>query len=146
MNPLSLMRRMTEELERAFVEPNGREARERAWVPAIEVTQRDDNFVVRAELPGITPDDVKLEIADDAIVIDGERKVEHEETKGSVHVTERRYGRFYRAIPLPEGAKLDEARAKYENGVLEIKVPTEEPQSKRREIPIQKAAPTEKAA
>ena len=54
-----------------------------------------------------------------------------------MHVTERRYGRFYRAIPLPEGAKADEARAKFENGVLEVIVPTEEQRPKSREIPIQ---------
>jgi HSP20 family protein len=137
MNPFSLMRTMTEELDRTFNESNSRERGERAWAPAIEVTQREGNFVVRAELPGLNADDVKLEITDDAIVIEGERKVEHEETKGGIHVTERRYGRFYRAIPLPEGAKTDEARAVYTNGVLKVTVPTEEPKSQRREIPIQ---------
>src|SRR6185295_1138195 len=87
--------------------------------------------------PGLHPDDVKLEITDDAIVLEGERKGEREENKGGLHVTERRYGRFYRAIPLPEGAKTDDARAKFENGVLEVTVPIELLKSKRREIPIQ---------
>jgi HSP20 family protein len=137
MNPFSLMRRMTEELDRAFGELRGREQGEMAWAPAIEVTQREGNYVVHAELPGLNPDDVKLEITDDSIVIQGERKVEHEETKGGMHVTERRYGKFYRAIPLPEGAKVDQARANYENGVLEVSVPTEEQRTRRREIPIQ---------
>jgi HSP20 family protein len=80
---------------------------------------------------------VKLEITDDAIVIQGERKIEREENRGGMHVTERQYGRFYRAIPLPEGAKAEEARARYESGVLEVIVPTEEQRSKTREIPIQ---------
>jgi HSP20 family protein len=141
INPFSLMRRMTEELDRAFGESNGREQGEGIWAPAIEVTQQEGKYVVRAELPGLNPDDVKLEITDDAIVIQGERKEEHEETEGGIHVTERRYGRFYRAIPLPEGAKVDEANAKYENGVLEVTVPTEEQRSKRREIPIQESSP-----
>ena len=139
MNPFSLMRRMSEELDRAFGESNEREQRERTWTPAVEVMQREGNFVVRAELPGLNQEDVKLEITDDAIVLEGERKDEREENKGGLHVTERRYGRFYRAIPLPEGAKTDDARAKFENGVLEVTVPTEEPKSKRREIPIQGA-------
>jgi HSP20 family protein len=92
---------------------------------------------VRAELPGLNPGEVKLEITDDAIVIQGERKEEHEGTKGGVHVTERRYGKFYRAVPLPDGARADDARAAYAKGVVEITVPVEEQRSKRREIPIQ---------
>jgi HSP20 family protein len=144
MNPFSLMRRMTEELDRTFSEVSGRDFGDRVWIPAIELTQRAGNYVVRAEVPGLHPNDVKLEIADDTIVIQGERKVEHEETKGGLHVTERRYGKFYRAIPLPEGAKADEASARYENGVLEVTVPVEEQGSKRREIPIQ-ASSTEPA-
>src|SRR5258706_16337605 len=78
-------------------------------------------------------------MTDDAIVLEGERKCEHEENKGGVHITERRYGRFYRAIPLPEGAKTDQAQAKFENGVLEVEVPVEQPKEQRRQIPIQSA-------
>jgi HSP20 family protein len=89
---------------------------------------------------------VKLEITDDAIVLEGERKDEREENRGGLHVTERRYGRFYRAIPLPDGAKTDDARAKFENGVLEVTVPTEQPKSKRREIPIQGASQATKGS
>lgn len=136
-NPFSLMRRMSEELDRVFGESNERGQREKTWTPTVEVMQREGNFVVRAELPGLKPEDVKLEITDDAIVLEGERKDEREESKGGLHITERRYGRFYRAIPLPEGAKTGDAGAKFENGVLEITVPTEEPKRQRREIPIQ---------
>lgn len=137
MNPFSLMRRMSEELDRVFAESNERGQRERTWTPAVEVMQREGNLVVRAELPGLKPEDVKLQITDDAIVLEGERRDEREEDKGGLHVTERRYGRFYRAIPLPDGAKTDDARARFENGVLEVTVPTEQPKSKRREIPIE---------
>jgi HSP20 family protein len=80
---------------------------------------------------------VKLEVTDEAIVIQGERKVEHEETKDGVHLTECRYGQFLRSIPLPDGARIDEARAKFENGILEVTVPLQEQQNKRREIPIE---------
>lgn len=140
MNPFSLMRRMSEELDRAFAESNGREPHEKTWTPAVEVMQREGNLVVRAELPGLKPEEVKLEITDDALVLEGERRDEREENKGGLHVTERRYGRFYRAIPLPDGANTDDARARFENGVLEVTIPTEEPKTKRREIPIQGAS------
>jgi HSP20 family protein len=145
MNPFSLMRRMTEELDRALTESTGREQGERTWSPAVDVTQREGNYMIRAEVPGVPPDAIKLEVMDDMIVIQGERKAEHEETRGGIHVTERRYGSFYRAIPLPEGAKPDEARARYENGVLEITVPTEEQRSKPREIPIQQGSQASQA-
>ena len=153
LTPFSLMRRMSEEMNRMFgdLEPGWGGGEERTWAPVIEVSQRDNNFMVRADLPGIKPEDVKLEINDDAIVLAGERKSEHEETKGGVHVSERRYGRFYRTVPLPEGAKTDQARARFDNGVLEITIPSEQRKAQRREIPIEgsaaaKAKPSEKAA
>ena len=140
MNPFSLMRRMTEEMDRVFGDfgwSRGGDSSPQVWSPAIEVTEREGKYVVRADLPGLSAGDVKLEITDDAIVLDGERKIEHDETKGGVHVSERRYGRFYRTIPLPEGAKAEEARAKFENGVLEVTVPVQEQQTRRRQIQIE---------
>jgi HSP20 family protein len=80
-------------------------------------------------------EDVKVEALDDALVIQGERKFEHEEKRKGVFRSER-YGRFYREIPLPEGASADEAKAHFKNGVLEIELPVPERKSKRREIPI----------
>jgi len=137
---------MSEELDRVLGESNDRGRRERTWALAIDLMQREGNLVVRAELPGLKPEDVKLEITDDAIVLQGERNDEREENRGGLHVTERRYGRFYRAIPLPDGAKTDDARAKFENGVLEITVPTQELKSNRREIPIQDASQATKGS
>ena len=148
MNPFSLMRRLSEEMAR-FVESGRSEEREKSWMPSVDVSQKEGNYVVHAELPGIKPEDVKLEITDEAIILQGERKSEQEETKGSVHLTERHYGRFYRAIPLPQGADTEHAKAKFDNGVLQITVPVEEPRSNRREIPIQGTTPapgTPKAA
>ncbi|HEY3940200.1 MAG TPA: Hsp20/alpha crystallin family protein [Bryobacteraceae bacterium] len=139
MNPFSLMRRMTEEMDRVF--GDGGSARESngevLWSPAVEVSQREGNYVLRAELPGLKPEDVKLEIENDALVLQGERKCEREEEKGGVHRTEIRYGRFYRSVPLPDGANVDQARAKFENGVLEVTVPVAEQQAKRKQISIQ---------
>lgn len=147
MTPFALMRRMTDEMDRVIGEFGfSRGSENPVWAPAIEVAERDGNYVVRAEIPGVKADEVKLEITDDEIVLQGERKNEREETKGDVHMTERQYGRFYRRLPLPEGARLDEARARFDNGVLEITVPLEEPKNKRREIKIEPASATQAGA
>jgi len=136
MDPFSLMRRMTHDFNRFFGDWGGREE-ERIWSPAIEVKQQDGQYTVRADLPGLKPEDVKLEVTEEAIILQGERKSEHEETKGGTRMCERQYGRFYRAIPLPEGAKADQAKARFENGVLEITVPAEETRAQRRQIQIE---------
>ena len=133
------MRRMTEEMDRVFGEFGLSQSNkgDNVWSPPIEVSERDGNYLVRVELAGVKPEDVKLEITDHAVMLQGERKVEREETKDGVHLTERRYGRFYRSVPLPEGAKIDEARAKLDNGVLELKVPLQEQRNKPRQVPIE---------
>jgi HSP20 family protein len=77
-------------------------------------------LIVRAELPGLNKDDVHVDINDDVLTIQGERKQEHEEEREGVYRTERQYGSFYRAIPLPEGTIADSAKATFKNGVLEI--------------------------
>src|SRR5262249_25955765 len=74
-----------------------------AWSPAVEVFERDDRLVVRAELPGLSKDDVHVEIAEDAITIEGQRHHEHEEKHEGYYHSERSYGSFYRTIALPEG-------------------------------------------
>jgi HSP20 family protein len=149
MNPFSLMRRMTEEMDRAFGESVTRSGNGGAtvWLPAIEVSERDGNYVVRAELPGMKPEDVKVEITDDALVLEGERKFEREEDQGDIRRTELHYGHFYRSIPLPEGANAEQAQARFENGVLEITIPVPQQESNRRQIPVQAAsASSQKAA
>src|SRR6202035_4972530 len=115
MTPFSLMRRMTEEMDRVFGEFGLSHGETKAvWSPPIEVSQRDGAYVVRAELPGVDSGDVKLEVTTDAVVLQGERKVEREEAEGGgVDLTERMYGLFYGSIPLPESAKVDEAKAKF---------------------------------
>jgi HSP20 family protein len=139
MNPFSLMTKMTEEMARAFgdIASNRGNAGAAIWAPAIEVSERDGNYVIHAELAGVKPEEVKLEVTDEGIVLEGERQVEREENKGGVHLTEREYGHFYRSIPLPEGANIEQARAKFENGVLEVTVPVPEQKNKPRQIPIE---------
>jgi HSP20 family protein len=150
LNPFTLMRRMQEELNRAFSPAGNGNSSGRAngglWVPAVELAQRDGNFIVSAELPGISDEDVTVEIDDDAIVIQGEREFENTETKGGMTRTERMYGEFYRAIPLPEGADVENARAEFKDGVLQISVPVAEAKSNARQIPIQTSSSSSSSA
>jgi HSP20 family protein len=138
-NPFSLLRRMTEEMDRVIQEVGleSEGSNGLGWSPAVEVSLKDGKYNVHAELPGLEPKDVKIEVENDALVIQGERKFEKEENEGGVQRTERQYGMFYRSIPLPEGVKLDQAQAKFHNGVLEITIPVEEQQSNKRSIPIE---------
>ncbi len=99
-------------------------ARSAGWgVLAAEVFDDTDNIVVRLEAPGLEKADFDLEILDDYLVVRGEKQVERERTEGHYHVTECAYGRFERAIPLPEAVETDKARARYKNGVLRVELP-----------------------
>lgn len=143
MSPFALLREMTDLMDRSFgstsTSRQGGGARNApsAWAPAVEICQQENNLTIWADLPGMDPNDVKLEIDNDQIVIQGERKQEHNEEREGFHRSERVYGSFYRAIPLPEGAKADDIKAEFHNGVLQINVPLEQPKSSRRQIQIQ---------
>jgi len=134
-DPLGAMRRFREDMDRTFWRGFGGDDRS-IWSPAIEVKENNGKLQVHAELPGLKPEDVKVEVTDDALVIEGERKYEHEENEKGVYRSERRYGRFYRSIPLPDGAQADQVKAEFKNGVLEVNLPLPERKSNRREIPI----------
>ena len=145
-DPFSIMRRFREEMDRAFSRSFGEEfGGGKLWSPAIEVTEQNGILQVHAELPGLQPEDVKIEATDDSLIIQGERKYEHEEKKEGVFRSERRYGKFYREIPLPEGANVDQAKARFNNGVLEVSLPVPERKSNRREIPIGGSGASESA-
>jgi HSP20 family protein len=107
------------------------------WTPQIETFQRGNEFVIRADLPGLTKDDVKVDVTEDSITLQGERREEHEEDREGYYRSERTYGSFHRVVPLPEGAITDSAKAQFNNGVLEIIVqapPKEVSRGRRLEI------------
>jgi HSP20 family protein len=94
------------------------------WIPNIEVFQRGNELVVRADLPGMNKEDIQVEIDDNMLTIRGERRqVREEEREGEYH-SEVRYGAFIRSVPLPEGTIADSAKATFKNGVLEIVLQT----------------------
>jgi HSP20 family protein len=90
------------------------------WSPHIEVGEREGQLVVKADLPGVTKDDIRVELHDDALVIEGERRQEQQEQREGVSYSERSYGSFTRSIPLPQGVQPDDVDARFENGVLEV--------------------------
>lgn len=157
-DPFAQMRQMTAELDRMF-EPfpfgsfalptlRTRPFIERAgWMPEIEVFEKDNRLVTKVDLPGMKKEDVKVEVTDGHLTISGERKSELEEKKDRFYRSERQYGSFYRAVPLPEGVKLEDVNATFAEGVLEVSVPLPaKPESKARTVEVKDAAKTAKAA
>ena len=139
MTPFSLFRRMTEEFDRAlqpFLSEDDASA-SIAWTPTVEISERDGKYRILAELPGLSPDEVRVEVEDDALILQGERQVEQEATGGGTRRSERQFGFFYRRIPLPEGADPEQAKAKFHDGILEITIPAPDRQAKRRQIQIE---------
>lgn len=115
------------------------------WSPSVDVLQRNSELVVRADLPGLRKDDVKVDVTEDAITIQGERRREQEDEHGGVYRSERSYGSFERRIALPEGAMADQAKATFRDGVLEITMPVpSEHVTRGRRLEISEGAPTKK--
>jgi HSP20 family protein len=137
-SPFQMLRRMTEEMDRAFERmfddagfgrlslsrpfSGSQQSSAGMWSPRVEAFQKQDKFVVRAELPGLKKDDVEVNVTDDAITIQGQRKEEHERNEEGFYHSERSYGSFYRSIPLPEGVITDSAEATFRDGVLEVRL------------------------
>lgn len=138
MSPFALMKQFTEEMDRAFHHAPLFEG-EKAWAPAIEVNEKEGKLLVTAELAGMKPEEIKVHIDGDNLVVEGERRQEKEEKREGYFHSERSYGKFYRCIPLPAGAKADVTAAHFSNGVLEVTVPLAEVKAKRQDVPVQEA-------
>jgi len=108
-----------------------------AWAPRIDVHERDGKFIVHADLPGMTKEEVKVEVFDDMLTIEGERKQEKKEQREGYSYSECSYGSFYRSIPLPEGVDTGKAMADFSKGVLEVTMPvTPSRETKARQIEV----------
>jgi len=106
------------------------------WAPKIECKRANGNLIVNAELPGLKKDEVKVEITNEGLILEGARNREHAEQREGVYRCERSYGHFYRFVPLPEGAKAEEATAELNDGVLTVTVPLPDVKEHRRAIPV----------
>ena len=104
----------------------------RRWIPAMDLVETDNDFVLRADLPGLTEGDVNIELEDNVLTVSGERKSEHEERQEGYYRVERAAGSFSRSLALPEGVDADAIRASFENGVLEIHIPKPEERKPRK--------------
>jgi HSP20 family protein len=134
-NPFGLMKRFTDEMDRAFTgcAPT---ADFELWAPPLEVKHKDGNFIVTAELPGIAKEDVKVEVIEESLVIEGEKRKVKEEKGEGYYRSERSFGKFYRSIPLPKGAKAEVIKAELTNGILKVVIPVPELKPTLREVPI----------
>ena len=104
----------------------------RRWMPAMDLLETADHFVLRADLPGLGEDDVKIELEDNTLTISGERKSEHEDKGEGFYRVERAFGSFSRSLKLPQGVDPEKVSASFDRGVLEARIPKPEQRKPRR--------------
>ena len=102
------------------------------WTPAMDLVEHEDHFLLRADLPGLSEEDVNIEVRDNTLRISGERKAEHEQRERGWYRVERQFGQFSRALTLPEGVNAEAIQANFVNGVLEVRIPKPEERKPRR--------------
>ena len=150
ISPFTVMKRFGEEMDRLFSDFGlGRNWLPPAlvgeaglsWQPQVEIFERDGELVVRADLPGLKKEDVKVELTGEGLTIEGERRSEHEDNGEGYYRSEFSYGSFHRRVPLPEGANPDDAAAKFHDGVLEVTMPARKPAARAaRKLAIQEGS------
>lgn len=126
---------------RAFdVEPFWRGELSFGKMPAVDIAERENEYEVTAELPGMDESNIEVKFADNVLTIQGEKKEEKEEKKKDYYLSERRYGSFQRAFRVPDGVDPDKIEASFKNGVLTVKMPkTPEAQKREKKIEVKKA-------
>ncbi len=122
--PLEGLTGWFDDLDRWFEDDFFTRPLEGNWIPAVDVEEKDGSYVVKADLPGLKKEDIHLELHDGYLTLKGERKYEHEEEKENYHRVERMYGHFQRSFRVPEGVTEKDIKAKYQDGVLELTIPT----------------------
>ena len=138
--PFRDMVSIQDEMNRLFDDFFGRpliktEWTEGVWTPTVDVSEDKDNVVIKAEMPGMKKDEVRISVQDNVITLKGEKKQEKEEKEANYHRIERSYGSFCRSFQLPTSVKTDKIKANYKDGVLSVTLPKTE-EVKPKEIPI----------
>ncbi len=130
--------RMLERFFREWERPWGLERRWTIWSPAVEVVETSDAYIVRAELPGVKPEDIEVTLQDDILTIRGKRERSEERKDETIHIVERAYGEFARSLRIPADVKAEAVEATYKDGILEVRLPKSE-ESKPRRIEVKAA-------
>jgi HSP20 family protein len=112
--------------------PSGAGNGVRRWLPAMDLVETKDDFVLRVDLPGLSEEDVNIELEDNVLTVSGERKTEREERKEGYYRVERASGAFSRSLTLPEGVNADAVKASFDRGVLEVRIPKPEARKPRK--------------
>jgi HSP20 family protein len=135
----SLQNEMNRLFNTVFDTPQPAGSAMRRWMPAMDLVESDENFVLRADLPGLSEEDIKIEFEDGTLTVSGERKAEHESKSEGYYRVERAFGSFSRSLTLPQGIDPEAVTANFDRGVLEVRIPKPE-QRKPRRIEIGGAA------
>jgi HSP20 family protein len=160
-NPFSFAQAMSQEMDRLFStggadslsspvgQTGGRGQTGRGlsqWTPPMEVVQRENELVVRADLPGLKPEDIQIDVEDHVLTISGERQEQSEDRQNGFYRTERSYGSFTRSIALPDGIDEEQVNACFEHGVLEVTVPLPQQRQRGRRIQVKSGTTSGAAA
>ena len=136
-DPFREMTQVQDQFNRLVDQVRG--GRQESWLPAVDVVDTKDAVVLKAELAGMDPDDIEIEVDDNVLTIKGERTLEEKVDEERYYRVERRFGSFQRSLALPQGVKADDIQAGYEDGILTVRVPkAEEEKPQRIEIKAKK--------
>ncbi|NLT35157.1 MAG: Hsp20/alpha crystallin family protein [Gaiellales bacterium] len=136
-DPFRELTALQNEVSRLLGRGIGEAGERQSWMPSMDVVESDADIKFKAELPGMKPEDIKIEMDENVLTISGERRFEEKVQEDKYYRIERRYGSFNRSIALPQNVQADQIRANYENGVLEVTVPKmEEAKPKKIEVKV----------
>jgi HSP20 family protein len=128
----SLQNEMNRLFNTVFDTPQPAGSAMRRWMPAMDLVESDESFVLRADLPGLSEEDIKIEFEDGTLTVSGERKAEHESKSEGYYRVERAFGSFSRSLTLPQGIDPEAVTANFDRGVLEVRIPKPEQRKPRR--------------
>ena len=132
MRELNTLQTEMNRLFNTYFDEGSKGQNDRRWAPAVDLLEREDSLVLKADLPGLSEDDVRIEVRDNVLTIAGERNTDLEEKQNGYYRVERAYGSFARSLSLPPGVEADAIKASFDKGVLEVTIPKPEERKPRR--------------